>query len=85
MEKTPLTSMLPPTLASRGGRGLSLSFLRPFRLGLREFAVEERGKKLISKIKTGFLTEKSIRKASSVGNIFSVFFLIENTIIYDRG
>jgi len=30
--------MLPPTLASRGGSGLSLSFLRPFLLGRRELA-----------------------------------------------
>lgn len=36
-----LTSMLPPTLASRGGSGLSLSFLRPFLFGLRELAAEE--------------------------------------------
>lgn len=37
-----LTSMLPPTLASRGGSGLSLSFLRPFLFGLRELAAERR-------------------------------------------
>lgn len=30
-----LTSMFPPTRASKGGRGLSLSFLRPLRLGRR--------------------------------------------------
>lgn len=35
-----LTSMFPPTRASKGGRGLSLSFLRPLRLGRR--AAEER-------------------------------------------
>lgn len=35
-----LTSMLPPTLASRGGSGLSLSFLSPFLLGLREFTAK---------------------------------------------
>lgn len=30
--------MLPPTLASKGGSGLSLSFLKPLRLGLLELA-----------------------------------------------
>ena len=33
--------MLPPTLASRGGSGLSLSPLRPFLFGLRELAAED--------------------------------------------
>lgn len=34
--------MLPPTLASKGGRGLSLSFLKPLRFGLRALATEGR-------------------------------------------
>lgn len=33
--------MFPPTLASSGGRGLSLSFLRPLRFGLRALATWE--------------------------------------------
>lgn len=34
-DHTVLTSIFPPTRASRGGNGLSLSFRRPLRLGLR--------------------------------------------------
>jgi len=36
-----LTSMFPPTLASSGGRGLSLSFLSPLRFGLRALATRK--------------------------------------------
>src|SRR4029434_9171124 len=34
--------MLPPALSSRGGSGLSLSFLSPFRFGRRELADGEK-------------------------------------------
>lgn len=50
-----LTSMLPPTLASRGGSGLSLSFRRPFLFGLRELAAEETADYTDAQASHGFL------------------------------
>lgn len=78
MGKMILTSMLPPTLASRGGRGLSLSFLSPFRLGLRELAADREKEGLIfpDKNRISDLVSVSLagRKKIMLENMF-LFFL----------